>query len=213
MRSLSCLMCLLPLLASCREPRPPTPALDAPRALAPAPPPLKGDIASVLPSVPGLDALKAEKAAKRAAGELPPGHAGAGAPSAAAAQADHPPPPAEPPVEVAPVAPADHSIAEVRAQKKVLVGKEFEVRARVTKVNLNIMGKTWLHLRDGSEPGDLTVTTTGSAAVGDLVTVRGKLSIDRGIGAGYNFEIIMEDAVVQIEEPALTAPTPPAGQP
>lgn len=203
MRLLLALVCLLPWLASCRQPAQASAALEVARALAPAPPAaMSGDDASAPPTAPAAEPLKVAASIERAPGELAP---------------DQPALPSQAAVEVAPIAKADYSIAEVRAQKKALSGKAFEVRARVTKVNLNIMGKTWLHLRDGSEPGELTVTSPSSAAVGDVVRVRGTLGIDRGIAAGYSFEIIMEDAVIQLEEPANAgspAPSPPpAGHP
>lgn len=196
------LICL-GLLSACGKDAAPVAPLEA-GALAPAPPALKGNIASIEPSVPGLDALKAEKAARRAAGEIPPGHpqvGGAQNPAAA-----HPAVPAQPSPPIEPVAKADHTIAEVRAQRKALAGKAFEVRGRVVKVNTAIMGKTWLHLRDGSGEGELTVTTAAAATRGDLVTVRGKLAIDRDIGSGYKFDILLEDAAVTVEEPASAAP-------
>jgi hypothetical protein len=91
------------------------------------------------------------------------------------------------------------TVAEVYAQSAELAGSEVTVRGKVVKYNSNIMGKNWLHLRDGSgEAGsnDLTITTQGFAKVGDLVTVTGKLATDRDFGAGYSYDVIVEDATV-----------------
>ena len=50
------------------------------------------------------------------------------------------------------------------------------MRGRVVKFLTQIMGKNWLHLRDGSGDAaagtnDLTVTTNATVKVGDLVVV------------------------------------------
>jgi hypothetical protein len=64
------------------------------------------------------------------------------------------------------------------------------------------MGKNWLHLQDGSGSegtNDLTVTTTATAEVGDLVLVNGKVSVDRDFGYGYTYEVLLEDAEITVE--------------
>jgi len=94
------------------------------------------------------------------------------------------------------------TVAEVWGERATLAGNEVVVRGRVVKYLSGIMGKNWIHLRDGSGTdgtNDLTITTDGFAAVGDLVTVTGKISVDRDFGAGYRYEVIMEDAKVAKE--------------
>ena len=51
----------------------------------------------------------------------------------------------------------------------------------------------------GDGTNDLTVTTDGSAAVGDMVVIRGVLTVDKDFGAGYNYAAIIEKAAVTIE--------------
>jgi hypothetical protein len=70
------------------------------------------------------------------------------------------------------------------------------------KYNAQIMGKNWLHVRDGSGTegtNDLTITTAGTAKVGDLVLVTGTLAADRNFGSGYKYALIVEDAKVVVE--------------
>jgi hypothetical protein len=93
------------------------------------------------------------------------------------------------------------TIAEIFAQKTQLKDRDVAVTGKVVKVNANIMDKTWIHLRDGSgdpasRTNDLTVTTQGSAAVGDTVMVKGKVRTDKNLGMGYVFSVILEDAAV-----------------
>ena len=94
------------------------------------------------------------------------------------------------------------TVAELFAGKAALVGKDVAVRGRVVKFTAQVMGKNWMHVQDGSGSAgtnDLTVSTSASAAVGNLVLVRGKLSTDKDLGSGYHYDIIIEDAAVAVE--------------
>lgn len=87
------------------------------------------------------------------------------------------------------------TIADVWAQKDTLKDAPVTVRGTVVKFLPSIMGKNWLHLRDGGER-DITVTTTDTAAVGDVVVVSGTLRLDKDFGAGYRYPVIVEEAKV-----------------
>ena len=137
-----------------------------------------------------------------AAAALPPGHP----PTAAAAQAPSagaPPPAADlgdVKVEKAPGKDAK-TVAEIYANKAALKGVEVVVRGRVVKFNPEIMGRNWLHLRDGSgsadkKDNDITVTTSEVVVKGDIVTIRGKVALDQDFSAGYAYPVIIEGAKV-----------------
>jgi hypothetical protein len=84
-------------------------------------------------------------------------------------------------------------------EKEQLVGRTIRVRGVVVKLNGGVMGKNWIHLQDGSgDPAlgthDLTVTSTETAAVGDTLTVTGTVRINRDVGAGYTYALLLEDA-------------------
>jgi hypothetical protein len=94
------------------------------------------------------------------------------------------------------------TVQEVYQEKEKLKGKRVILRGKVVKYNGAIMGKNWLHLRDGTgkEPNnDLTVTTQTAAKVGDTVLVEGIVTLDKDIGAGYKYDVIIEDAKVKVE--------------
>lgn len=94
------------------------------------------------------------------------------------------------------------TVEELYAQKAALAGKQILIRAHVVKVTLQVMGRNWIHLRDGTGKGatrDLTVTTAAAASVGDTVLVRGILNVDRDFGYGYRYELLVEDAEVIVE--------------
>ncbi|WP_414662909.1 hypothetical protein [Horticoccus sp. 23ND18S-11] len=94
------------------------------------------------------------------------------------------------------------TVTEIVTGKAKFAGKPIAVRGRVVKFNANILGKNWLHVRDGSGvegTNDLTITTAAKAKVGDLVLVTGVLAADRDFGSGYKYGLIVEDATVVVE--------------
>ncbi len=94
------------------------------------------------------------------------------------------------------------TVAELFEGGQKLEGQEVSVRGRVVKVNAGIMGRNWLHIRDGSGSegsNDLTVTTADMAKLGDLVVIRGTLKTNQDFGHGYSYEILVEQAKVQVE--------------
>lgn len=98
--------------------------------------------------------------------------------------------------------PNAYTVAELFEKKKELNGKEVTLRGKVVKVSMNIMGKNWVHLQDGtsdpkSKSHDFVVTTTATPAKDQVVTVTGKLEADKDFGAGYVYAAIIEDATVK----------------
>ncbi len=97
--------------------------------------------------------------------------------------------------------PNGYTVGEVFEKKASLANKPVAVQGKVAKVSRGIMGKNWLHLQDGTgseEAGtnDLVVTTDSGAEVGDVVNIKGTLSLDRDFGSGYKYGIIVEGAEV-----------------
>ncbi len=94
------------------------------------------------------------------------------------------------------------TVAEIITRSAELRDKPVLVRGRVVKYNTEIMGKNWIHLRDGSgsasdATNDILVTTKGQAKVGDIVTVKGTVRTDKDFGAGYAYKVLIEDATLQ----------------
>ena len=92
------------------------------------------------------------------------------------------------------------TIGELFANRDSYADKTVLIKGQVTKVNRAIMDRNWVHLQDGtsdSDNFDLTVTTTEEVNVGDVVTFEGKISLNKDFGAGYSYEVIMEEAKLQ----------------
>ena len=92
---------------------------------------------------------------------------------------------------------ADHAVAN-----PIQNAHQIEIlRGKVVKFSPEIMGKNWIHLRDGSgtaaaKNNDLVLTTKDQAKIGAVVTVKGILRTDKDFGHGYAYEVIIEDASV-----------------
>jgi hypothetical protein len=143
--------------------------------------------------------------APAAAGALPPGHpaVGGGAGNMAAAHAAV----AAGPADVGPIkvskasGPDGRTVAEIYAQKATLKDKTVVLHGKVVKFLPEIMGKNWIHVRDGSgsavgKNDDMTVTTSAKVAVGDVVSVTGTVKLDKDFGAGYAYPVMIEDAKI-----------------
>jgi len=105
------------------------------------------------------------------------------------------------PTVVEVIEPADGGVTvnQIWTETDALAGTPVTLRGQVVKFNGGILGTNWIHLQDGTgsaENGDndITVTTLGTASVGDVVTVTGTLVTDQDFGAGYTYKVLVKDA-------------------
>lgn len=88
------------------------------------------------------------------------------------------------------------SLADLFKNMKDYSGKTVKVKGKVTKVNPSIMGKNWIHIQDGTsfeEQYDLTVTSDFIPEAGTIITIEGKIALDKDFGYGYSYPILMEE--------------------
>ena len=91
------------------------------------------------------------------------------------------------------------TVAEVWASKAALKDRPVVVRGKVVKFLPSIMGKNWLHVRDGSGThakgdDDICVISDDTTAVGSVVTLTGTVRVDKDFGAGYSYPVIIDGA-------------------
>ena len=94
--------------------------------------------------------------------------------------------------------PSGQTVADVVNKATALNNKSVEVHAKVVKVNFGIMGKNWIHLRDGTGKADdgsndILVTTDAEPTVGSTVTAIGTVRTNKDFGAGYSYKVMLED--------------------
>ncbi|MCL2458293.1 MAG: DNA-binding protein [Desulfobulbus sp.] len=148
----------------------------------------------------GFDAaLRAEAAGARNAAALPEGGADANL-AASTGSAGAVVPSSEVNVHKA-TGPNSYSVGECFEQGKELNGKMIRVRGKVMKISRMIMGKNWLHIQDGTgtplkNHHDLVVTTQEDPGEGKVITIEGSLAADKDFGAGYRYDVLIEDAKI-----------------
>ncbi|MBK7686745.1 MAG: nucleotide-binding protein [Rhodocyclaceae bacterium] len=94
------------------------------------------------------------------------------------------------------------TVAEILTKTAELKDKPVVVSGKVVKYNPGILGKNWIHLRDGSgssadNTNDIIVTTLSETQVGNVITVKGVVRTDKDLGAGYSYKVLIEDATLQ----------------
>lgn len=94
------------------------------------------------------------------------------------------------------------TVAEIVTKRTELKDQPVLVRGKVVKFNPGIMGKNWVHLRDGSGSAadgsnDILVTTMASTKVGDVVTIQGIVRADKDFGSGYAYQVLIEEATIK----------------
>ena len=125
-----------------------------------------------------------------ASAAIPNPHTGSGAAPAAPAA----------PIEKIKPAPGGKTVADVFANKDALAGKPVVLRGKITKITSGVLGRNWLHVQDGTGAAgtnDLLVTTQATAKVGDVVTVHGTVATKQDFGAGYKYEVLVENATIE----------------
>jgi hypothetical protein len=91
------------------------------------------------------------------------------------------------------------TIGELYLNKKKYENKIVKVRGQVTKYNPGIMSRNWIHLKDGSENSsgfDFTATSVMETKEGEVITIEGKIVLDKDFGSGYFFNVLMEDGKI-----------------
>ncbi len=88
-------------------------------------------------------------------------------------------------------------IKDIIANSEKYEGKVIQVSGKVVKLNANIMGRNWMHLQDGSKDGyDFVVTSNQMIPEGGVVTLAGVITLKKDFGAGYFYDLLMEDATI-----------------
>ena len=110
---------------------------------------------------------------------------------------------AKPEAVVAPVAgevtplKGGKTVADIYTDSSDLKDQVVSLRAKVIKVNQNIMGRHWITLQDGTgtDPDNkLLATSQDVVKPGDLVVVKGTVATEVDLGYGYNYTVLLEES-------------------
>ena len=88
-------------------------------------------------------------------------------------------------------------IAELVKNVKKYEGKKIQISGKCVKINPGIMDRNWIHIKDGSQDDyDLVITSDTYVAEGQLITMEALVSLNKDFGAGYTYDLILEDGVL-----------------
>jgi hypothetical protein len=89
------------------------------------------------------------------------------------------------------------TVAQIFENSETFSGKETEIRGIVVKINEGVMGTNWIHIQDGTSGNgnfDLTITSQDLPVLNEVATFKGSITLKKDFGAGYFYEVIMENA-------------------
>lgn len=91
------------------------------------------------------------------------------------------------------------SLHDLFLSKDISAGKTVLLTGKVVKFMPGIMNKNWIHLQDGSSykgTNDITITTLENVKVDEIITIKGTVVLNKDLGSGYKYDILIEDATV-----------------
>ena len=65
------------------------------------------------------------------------------------------------------------------------------------------MNVNFVHLQDGTKANgqyDITLTSNSKFNLGDVVTIKGTVVLDKDFGAGYVYDVLVENTVILLEK-------------
>lgn len=88
-------------------------------------------------------------------------------------------------------------IAHLIANPDQYGNKMIQVSGRCININKNIMNRNWIHLQDGSmDDYDFVITSDQAIPEGDRVTMTEKVILKKDFGAGYLYDLILEEGKI-----------------
>ncbi len=91
------------------------------------------------------------------------------------------------------------SLHDLFSERDKLAGKTVILTGKVVKFMPQIMNKNWIHLQDGTSFNgfnDITITSLEKLKVDDIVSLKGTVVLNKDLGSGYKYDVLIEDAVV-----------------
>lgn len=91
------------------------------------------------------------------------------------------------------------SVEKLLSDSESFSNKEIVIKGKVVKVNKNILNRNWVHLKDGTgfkDKTEITISTTDTVKLGDVLTFKGLVTLDKDFGYGYVYPVLLENGQV-----------------
>lgn len=89
------------------------------------------------------------------------------------------------------------TISELYGHRQEYAGKKVSIAGDVIKVSENILDNNWVHISDGSDEENsriIFVSPDQTAMIGDRVVATGIVVLDKDLGFGYFYDILVENS-------------------
>ncbi|MEL0455890.1 hypothetical protein WJN01_06600 [Flavobacteriaceae bacterium SZ-1-7] len=88
-------------------------------------------------------------------------------------------------------------ISELVNNPKKFEGQTVQLDGVCTKINAGIMNRNWIHIKDGTmDDYDLVVTSDAYVPEGALFTIKAQVVLNKDFGAGYKYDLILENGTL-----------------
>jgi hypothetical protein len=88
-------------------------------------------------------------------------------------------------------------ISELVKNPKKYEGQTIQIDGVCTKINAGIMDRNWIHIKDGSKDDfDLVITSDAFIPEGALFTIKAVVVLNKDFGAGYKYDLILENGTL-----------------
>ena len=91
------------------------------------------------------------------------------------------------------------TIYDLFSTRDKLAGKTIILTGKAVKFMPDIMNKNWIHLQDGTSYNgfnDITITSLAKVKLDEIVTLKGTVVLNKDLGSGYKYDVLIEDAVL-----------------
>jgi hypothetical protein len=91
------------------------------------------------------------------------------------------------------------TIAALLKKPELFAGKKVMIRGKITKYTPGVMGTNWVHIQDGTDfqgKFEVVITTKSELHDGETVTFEGSVTLNKDLGFGYFFDVLIEDAQI-----------------
>lgn len=89
------------------------------------------------------------------------------------------------------------TLGELLSNPEKLEGKMVEIQGVCLKINTGILGRNWIHVQDQNDSEKkVVVTSQWEASPGDEIKVRALVALNKDFGAGYTYDVILEEGIL-----------------
>ena len=91
------------------------------------------------------------------------------------------------------------TLNDLLANKEKYAGKVVTVIGKVVRYTPQVLYKNWIHIQDGTSfkgINDVAISSLAKMKIDDIVILKGTVILNKDLGSGYKYDILIEDALI-----------------